>query len=260
MVTKRINRFVQPNEKRVARLRLWLRYSVRPCITGSVQCAGFSLLLITASASYAQPGSTPPPDLLIRAETAGRIQPGQEAALVYLENVDIVELQRFDSSSGRTHLTFDVVAAENRYAAIMYDGDWNEVDETQLNAGTANLIGEWDEHQGLPSFTTKWVETAEVAPAEPTATAANEAPEERDLVLIENAGIAQVTKFVSRSQKTHVRFMLQAPGDDRELGGIVYGGNWDSDMLAVLRSGTANLVGYWDEYQGAPSFVLEKLE
>ena len=231
----------------------------RQGLAWSVRYTVLSSLLLATSTGFAQPGNAPPPGLLIKAETAGQIQTAQEAALVYLDNVEVIDVQRLESSSGRTHLTFNVVVAEGRYAAIMYDGDWNETDEARLNTGKVSLLGEWDEYQGAPSFITKWVE-AEVAPADSEALAVDKAPKERDLVLIEGAAISQVTKFVSRSLKMHVRFVLQASGDGRELTGIVYEGNWSSDMLEVLRSGTANLVGYWDEYQGAPSFVLEKLE
>lgn len=137
----------------------------------------------------------------------------------------------------------------------MYGGDWGDAEEALLSSGRVNLVGLWGEYNSAPSLTTKWVEAA---PAEPAA--GNEARQDHDLVFIEGAAVSQVTKFVSRSLKMHVRFVLQAPGDVRELQGVAYEGTWNSDMLETLRSGTANLVGYWDEYQDAPSFVLLRLE
>lgn len=235
--------------------------NVRPHLKRTLR----ALTLLAAAAALAQPGNAPPPGLLIKVETAGRLQAGQAEDLVYVENVAVSELQRFESSSGRTHLTFTFDVGGERFAAIMYEGDWSEAEEERLGSGTVSLIGLWDEYRGAPSLTTKWVEGAEdvaarsAAPATAEATA-DAAQDHRELILIEGAAVSQVEKFVSRATKMHVRFVLQAPGDERAFQGIVYEGSWNSDTLAVLRSGTANLVGYWDDYQGEPSFVLTKLE
>jgi hypothetical protein len=222
--------------------------------------AALGLALFVSASALAQPGEVPPPGLLIKVETSGRLQDGQETDLVYLEGVGISDLQRFESSAGRTHLTFTVDVGGEQFSAIMYGGDWGDAEEARLGSGTVSLLGLWDEYNGAPSLTTKWVEGADENLAETEEAPTDEVQEEHDLVLIEGAMVSDVTKFVSKSLKMHVRFVLQAPGDDRSLSGIAYEGSWNSDMLETLRSGTANLVGYWDEYQGSPSFVLLKLE
>lgn len=69
--------------------------------TWLARCTAAALTLLVASVGLAQPGDVPPPGLLIKVETAGRLQAGQAAEFVYLENVGVSDLQRFKSSSVR---------------------------------------------------------------------------------------------------------------------------------------------------------------
>lgn len=220
----------------------------------------FAVSLAVNTSGLAQPGNTPPPGLMIKIEASGRLLDGQVAELVYLTDATITDLQNFESSNGRTHLSFTVTIGGESYSAIMYGGDWGETDEVRLTSGVVDLVGLWDEYNGASSFVAKWVEGE--GDVQTNALVASEvaglnAP---DLVLVEGATITDVNKFVSASLKMHVRFLLKAPDDNRTFAGIAYEGDWNSDTLAVLRSGSANLVGYWDEYQGEPSFVLRGLE
>lgn len=215
--------------------------------------------LVVTMPVFALPGNAPPDGLLSKLETSGRLRDGQETELVYLNGVQVSDLQRFGSNKGRTHLTFTITIGDTTYPGIMYDGEWVEVDESRLNTGTVALIGLWDEYDGAPSFTTKWVENPEDAQVAETR-AEGKVKDREDLVLLERTKVSEVSKFVSSSLKMHVRFLLQAQGDDRIFQGVAYEGDWNADTLAALRYGSANLVGYWDEFQGEPSFVLQGLE
>lgn len=78
------------------------------------------------------------------------------------------------------------------------------------------------------------------------------------LVEIRQARITQVEKFISRSKKTHFRFEFVV--NQKTYRGIMFEGDWNSDHVARLRSGKATLIGYWDTYQGTPSFVAKTVK
>jgi hypothetical protein len=89
--------------------------------------------------------------LLIKVETSERLQAGQVPELVYLEDVEVSDLQPFESNSGRTHLTFAIDVSGERFSAIMYDGDWGNAEEVLFSSGTVNPVGLWDEYNGATS-------------------------------------------------------------------------------------------------------------
>lgn len=67
-----------------------------------------------------------------------------------------------------------------------------------------------------------------------------------------------VEKFVSKSQKTHVRFQFEV--DSKRFYGVMCEGDWNSDALNALRSGRVSLTGAWDKFNGNDSFVTWKVE
>ncbi len=230
----------------IARLSLRIIYPL---------CFALASLL---SFGLAQPGSPPPLGLVLKIETAQRLRQGQLEKLVWIERATAKRVEVFTSRSGRTHVRFDFEANGEWFSAIMFAGEWTETEVSLLRSQEVSLIGLWDRYGGAHSLVTKWVTLAN-AYADPYETA-QAVDRERDMVSIENAHTYDITKFVSRSTRMHARFKFRVAGRSDEFSGIVYEGVWNTDLLDRLRSGTANLVGYWEEYQGEPSFVLRAVE
>lgn len=97
--------------------------------------------------------------------------------------------------------------------------------------------------------------SSEAVQSAPTSTDSETRPE---LVEIRQARITKVEKFFSRSKKTHFRFEFVV--NQKAYRGIMFEGDWNSDHVARLRSGKATLIGYWDTYQGNPSFVAKTVK
>jgi len=221
------------------------------------------LLLALGGVAFGQPGVPPPPGLLVKVQQSGRILDGQAPDLVWLENVGVEDLEAFTSQADRTHLRFEIVRAGERYSAIMYAFDWGEVDRNRLASGRVHLVGLWDEYRGEPSFVAKWVEVdAEDADATDFDSEGSvaEAPSPRTLVRIADARPVNVEKFVSRALRMHARFTFMVPDDPATYEGIVYEGDWDTELLDVLRSGYATMIGYWNTDGDEPFFVVQRVD
>lgn len=222
-------------------------------------------ILFSFTFAFSQSGVTPPPGLLIKVHEAGRLLDGQEARLVWLEDVEVSAVERFTSNSSREHLRFSLHVDGQRFGAIFYAFDWTDEDLRRLQTGRVSLIGLWETFQGEPSFVAKWAEASDGAYLSSgnhssTQGSANAHSSSRELVRIANAQTYGVEKFVSKSLRMHVRFGFTLDGDPRSFDGVIYEGVWSSSLLDSLRQGTATLVGYWDEFQDSPSFVLERVE
>lgn len=221
------------------------------------------LLLALGGVALGQPGAPPPPGLLVKVQQSGRILDGQAPDLVWLEGVGVEDLETFTSQADRTHLRFQIVPAGERYSAIMYAFDWGEADRDRLASGRVGLVGLWDEYRGEPSFVVKWVEAdAEDADAPDTASegTVDVTPPSRTLVRIDDARPANVDKFVSRALRMHARFTFTVTDDPATYEGIVYEGDWDTELLDVLRSGQATMTGYWNSDGDEPFFVVQRVD
>jgi hypothetical protein len=201
---------------------------------------------------YALPGVQVSPEMVLAVED--RLREGQDQRLVLVQNAAIDGVNAYRSQAGKTHYRFLLSSEGSSYSAIMFEGDWTEEEVAILRSGRADLIGFWETFQGAPSFTTKLVFAS-----------AGEAPSEqpdrtREYVRVEAESIGGVEPFVSKAQKMHVRFTFSVSGYPGPFEGVVYEGDWDNDLLSTLRSGRATMIGYWDEYQDEPYFVLTRVE
>ena len=213
------------------------------------------LLLVGCVLAAGLPGESPPPDLVNQIQP--RLRAGQAESLVFIQNVETSAVASFTSGAGRNHYRYNFTVDDAAYSAIFFEGDWTENEIASLETGTATLVGFWDTFQNQPSFVTKLVIPSVLATGEHESEARQL---QRPLIRIDDAQTNDIEKFVSRAQRTHVRFSFDVEGYPQGFRGIVYEGDWNSYLLNVLRSGSADMIGYWDEYAGEPFFVLVRLE
>jgi len=215
------------------------------------------LLAVLLGSTLAQPGSGPPEGLVIKVAESGRLSAAQLPRLVWIENARASRTDVFTSGAGRRHLRFSATIEGSTYAAIMYDGDWTNVDRERLDSGAVHLLGLWDTFQGEPSLVVKWVETLDGSYA---LGALPSRPPNAPTVRIESARTSGVDKFVSSTLRMHARFTFTVDGQDTAYHGIVYEGVWTTALLDRLRIGSSHLIGYWDERNDAPFFVVTEVE
>jgi hypothetical protein len=217
---------------------------------------------------FALPGGQPPAEVLSRAIATGRVSQNEQARLRWIPSAHAEQVEVFTSSTGRTHVRFLLVNGEREaYRAIMYQGDWTPEDKALLEGGAVGLLGYWESYRGEPSFVAVWLTPAEAvtgatAQASPPASAAprpstTPAKPQPTLLQIRQASVSKVEKFISQSKKIHIRFEFVVNG--KRYRGIMFEGDWNTDYLNRLRSGKATLIGYWDTYEGSPSFVTKRV-
>lgn len=213
------------------------------------------LLGLTLGIAAELPGVTPPSELLESIAQEANLTPDELSGYLWVTGVEVKQVQRFISAAGKEHIRFLMFFQGKPYSAIMYEGDWTEKDFQNLKSGQVGLLGAWDLFRGQPSFEVKYVRPLHGSPANsptsPTSTA------KKPLVQIRGAKVSAVEKYISSSQRQHVRYQFLVNG--KTYWGIAFAGDWNSDMLQLLRSGTVTLIGYWDEFEGQPSFVTTKV-
>lgn len=212
--------------------------------------------LVLSTFVYALPGAQAPQALIN--QISSRLRYGEAEKLVFVENADVRHVEAFTSQAENRHYSYLFTISHVTYAAIFFEGDWTTEQTALLESGNVNLVGWWDVYQGEPSFVTKLVLPSS-AP-ENINTEASAASSEEKLLKIEDAAIDDLEKFVSKARKMHVRFTFTVPGYAEIYEGIVYEGDWNTDILDVLRSGQATLIGYWDSYEGEPFFVMLRVK